>query len=218
MPEFKPEQPLNFPAADEVPESQPEEFKVPVHVDNWDEYFLWLAKTASIKSKDPKCPVGATIASKDHILLSTGFNGLARGVYDEDKTLDDADEKIKVICHAEDNAILNAARIGARLEGTTIYVTKFPCLACCNAIVQAGIKRLYTHDNEFWGDDPLDKEHTRKPQILHQGGIEVIAPYHPAFLPAKPIRGEKRRKRSAPEQKPGPEKMAQPAKPIIKTG
>jgi hypothetical protein len=66
--------------------------------------------------------------------------------------------------------------------------------------------------------DPLDKEHTRKPQILHQGGIEVIAPYHPAFLPAKPIRGEKRRKRSAPEQKPGPEKMGQPAKPIIKTG
>ena len=140
MADSKPEHSLNFAAAEEVLESQPEEFKVPVHVDDWDEYFLWLAKTASIKSKDPKCPVGAAIASKDHILLSTGFNGMARGVYDDDRTLDDAEEKIKVICHAEDNAILNAARIGARLEGATIYVTKFPCLQCCNAIVQAGIR------------------------------------------------------------------------------
>jgi dCMP deaminase len=222
MADSKPEHSLNFAAAEEVLESQPEEFKVPVHVDDWDEYFLWLAKTASIKSKDPKCPVGAAIASKDHILLSTGFNGMARGVYDDDRTLDDAEEKIKVICHAEDNAILNAARIGARLEGATIYVTKFPCLQCCNAIVQAGIKRLYTHDNEFWGDDLADKEHTRKPLILKQGGVEVTAPFHPAFVPAVPIRGEKRRKKAAPkpatEQKPGPEKMVQPAKPITKIG
>ena len=211
MPESKPEHSLNFASAEAVPESQSETFAIPVHVDNWDEYFLYIAKTASIKSKDPKCPVGAVIASRDHILLSTGFNGLARGVYDDDKTLEDADEKLKVICHAEDNAILNAARVGARLEGATIYVTKFPCLACCNAVIQAGIKRIYTHDNEFWGDDPVDKDHTRKKRILHQAGIEVIAPYHPAFLPAAPIRGEKRKK------KPGPVK-SNPANTISKVG
>lgn len=222
MAELKPEHSFNFGSTEAMPENQPETFPVPVHVDNWDEYFLWIAKAVSIKSKDPKCPVGAVIASKDRILLSTGFNGMARGVYDDDRMLDDADEKIKVICHAEDNAILNAARIGARLDGATIYVTKFPCLQCCNAIVQAGIKRLYTHDNEFWGDDPADKEHTRKPIILKQGGVEVVAPFHPAFVPAVPIRGEKRRKKSAPkpeiEKKPGPEKVVQPATPITKVG
>jgi dCMP deaminase len=222
MAESKPEHSLNFAAAEEALERQPEEFRVPVHVDGWDEYFLWLAKSASIKSKDPKCPVGAVIASEDHIVLSTGFNGMARGVFDDDRTLDDAEEKIKVICHAENNAILNAARIGARLEGATIYVTKFPCLQCCNAIVQAGIKRLYTHDDEFWGDDPADKEHTRKPLILKQGRVEVIAPFHKTFAPAVPIRGEKRRKKAVAkavgEQKPGPEKMAPAAKPIAKVG
>lgn len=203
---------LNFSSADAASESQPETFAIPVHVDTWDEYFLYIAKTASVKSKDPKCPVGAVIVSKDHILLSTGFNGLARGVYDEDKTLEDTDEKLKVICHAEDNAILNAARVGARLEGATIYVTKFPCLACCNAIIQAGIKRIYTHDDEFWGADPVDKDHTRKKRILRQAGIEVTAPYHPAFLPVAPIRGEKRKK------KPGPEKMSAAEAPASRTG
>jgi dCMP deaminase len=198
----KPEHTLNFAAPEALRETQDEMFTVPVHVDNWDEYFLYIAKTVSIKSKDPKCPVGAVIVSKDHILLSTGFNGLARGVYDDEKTLENADEKLKVICHAEDNAILNAARIGARLEGAAIYVTKFPCLACCNAIIQAGIKRLYTHDNEFWDDDLVDKDHTRKKKILHQAGIEVIAPYHAAFLPAAPIRGEKRKKKPGPEKAP----------------
>jgi dCMP deaminase len=214
MAELKPEHSLNFSSDEAVPESQPETFTVPVRVDNWDEYFLYIAKTASIKSKDPKCPVGAAIASKDHILLSTGFNGLARGVYDEDKTLEDVDEKLKVICHAENNAIYNAARVGPPLEGATIYVTKFPCLACCNAIIQAGIKRIYTHDDAFWGDDEADKEHTRKQKILHQAGVEVIAPFHPAFVPSVPIRGEKRKKKTGP----GPEKMSPPAKPISKTG
>jgi deoxycytidylate deaminase len=44
-------------------------------VDSWDEYFLNIAKVVSIKSKDPKCPVGAVIVSEDNIILSTGFNG-----------------------------------------------------------------------------------------------------------------------------------------------
>jgi len=149
---------------------------------------LHVAKAISIKSKDPKCPVGAVIVSKDNIILSTGFNGLARGVHDDDQTLLDAAEKLKVICHAENNAITNAARVGGRpLEGSTIYVTKSPCLACCNAIIQAGIKRIYTHDDSFWNDDPADQDHSRKKRVLHEARIEVDAPYHPAFRPTEQI-------------------------------
>lgn len=94
---------------------------MPEHVDTWDEYFLWMAVTASIKSKDPKCCVGAVIVSKDNVVLATGFNGLPRGVHDDKDILDDAKEKLKVICHAEQNAILNAARTGVAVEGATIY-------------------------------------------------------------------------------------------------
>jgi dCMP deaminase len=173
--------------------AQEERFTIPAHVDRWDEYFLNIAKAVSIKSKDPKCPVGAVIASGDNILLTTGFNGLARGVHDDEQTLMDADEKLRVICHAENNAIMNAARMGVALLGASIYVTKFPCLACCNAIIQSGIKKIYTHDDCFWNDDPFDKEHSRKKQILHDARIEVNAPFHPAFKPTEQIMVPKRK-------------------------
>lgn len=187
----------------EVPsENQPEELRIPLHVDKWDEYFLHMACVASIKSKDPKCPVGAVIVSKDNIVLSTGFNGFARGVHDDEDTLQDGDEKLKVICHAEANAISNAARVGARLEAATIYVSKFPCLTCCNAIIQVGIRRIYTHDPEFWKNDPFDEDHSRKERILREAHIEVAAPFHPSFRPKAPIR--------VPKKKPGPAKAARP--------
>jgi deoxycytidylate deaminase len=121
------------------------------------------------------------IASRDKVVLSTGFNGFARGVDDADTLLADVPEKLRMICHAEANAIMNAARIGVALEKATIYVTKFPCLSCCNAIIQAGISRIYTHDHRYWGDDPIDKEHFRKPIVLRQAGIQVDAPFHPDF-------------------------------------
>src|ERR1700742_4258491 len=103
-----------------LPLTEPESARIsiPAHVDNWTDYFLNIAKTVSIKSKDPKCPVGAVIVSEDNLILSTGFNGLARGVHDDEQTLFDADEKLRIICHAEHNAIINAARMGARtLQG-----------------------------------------------------------------------------------------------------
>ena len=159
------------------PQFEQDRFSVPTRVDDWDEYFLNVAKVISIKSKDPNCPVGAVIVSHDHLVLSTGFNGLARGVHDDEQLLSDVVEKLRVICHAEDNAIMNAARAGGRgLEGATIYVTKFPCLACCNAIIQAGIKRIYTHDATFWDDDPSDPDHSRKKRILHEAHVKFDAP------------------------------------------
>lgn len=156
----------------------------PGPIEDWDEYFLELAQTVKRKSKDPRCPVGAVIV-RDRRTLSTGFNGFARGVFDDPALLANVDEKLKLVCHAEVNAIFNAAALGVALEGATIYVTKFPCLACCNAIIQAGVKTIYTHDKKYWGDDPFDKEHTRKKAALKQAGIKVIAPFHPDFMPTE---------------------------------
>ncbi|MFZ3277627.1 MAG: dCMP deaminase family protein [Candidatus Sulfotelmatobacter sp.] len=166
---------------------------MPEHVESWDQYFLYIAMAVSIKSKDFKCPVGAVIASPGNVVLSTGFNGLARGVYDDKRILKSKNEKFKVICHAEQNAILNAARVGIAIEDATIFVTKFPCLACCNHIIQAGIKRIYTHDTWYWNDDPFDKNHSRKRNILHQAQIKVDAPFHPEYFPQEQIDPKKRK-------------------------
>lgn len=175
------------------PGPQTSEISIPEYVNNWDEYFLYMAMAASIKSKDPRCRVGAVIASPSNVVLSTGFNGLARGVHDDKYLLDDPDEKLKVICHAEQNAILNAARVGIAVEGASIFVTKFPCLACCNAIIQAGITRIHTHDKWYWNDDPFDADHTRKKDILRQARVEVDAPFHPDYSPREPIDPKKKK-------------------------
>lgn len=154
------------------------------YIENWDEYFLNVAGAISRKSKDPKCRVGAVIVSEeddDKVIIATGFNGLARGAHDDADILGDAEEKIRQICHAEANAIFNTARTGVSTKGATIFVTKFPCFACCNAIVQAGIKRLYTHDHRYWDDDPADKNHSRKEALLKQARIDVDAPFHPRW-------------------------------------
>jgi dCMP deaminase len=155
-------------------------------VEDWDQYFVGVAEAVKRKSKDPRCQVGAVIVSPDQLLLSAGFNGLARGVFDDEDLLTNVEEKLKWICHAEMNAIFNAARTGVSLTGCTIYVTKFPCFACCNAIAQAGIKRIYTLDDKYWGDDAIDgdrvaKPHSRKPALLKQAGVRVDAPNHPKF-------------------------------------
>jgi dCMP deaminase len=175
------------------PEVQTPDICIPEYVDNWDQYFLYMATAASIKSKDSRCRVGAVIASQNNVVLSTGFNGLARGVHDDESILENPDEKLKVICHAEQNAILNAARIGIALEGASIFVTKFPCLACCNTIIQAGITRIYTHDSWYWNDDPFDQDHSRKRKILRQTHVRVDAPFHPEYVPQRRIDPHKKK-------------------------
>ena len=44
--------------------------------------------------------------------------------------------------HAEMTAICDAARLGRALQGTTIYVTTFPCHNCAKHIVASGIDRV----------------------------------------------------------------------------
>ena len=81
------------------------------------------------------------------------------------------------MCHAETNAIYNAARIGTPIEGATIYVTKFPCVACSSAIVQVGIVRVFSCDTELWKYDPFDDgQGTRSLAVLREAGIVVHTP------------------------------------------
>src|SRR4030095_13851362 len=122
--------------------------------------------------------VGAVIVrEKDHIILSTGYNGPARGVLDLPNRLETREEKLRWVCHAETNAIYNAARIGLSIEGATIYVTKFPCVACSSAIVQVGIVRVFSYDTKPWKHDPFDDGcGTRSFAVLREAGVIVHTP------------------------------------------
>ena len=124
---------------------------------NWDKRFLRLAKHISEWSKDPSTKVGCVVVGPDRELRSTGFNGLPRGIEDNEERLNNREIKYPLICHAEENAILHAARIGISLKDCTAYVTWPPCTRCARSLIQAGVSTIVYPENieipERWMDD-----------------------------------------------------------------
>ncbi|CAI8164136.1 MAG: tRNA-specific adenosine deaminase [Methanobacteriota archaeon] len=110
--------------------------------DKWDIRFLELAKHIAGWSKDPSTKVGCIVVGEDREIRSTGFNGFPRGISDDNDRLTDREKKYPLICHAEENAIMHAARIGVSLKGSTAYVTWPPCSRCARSLIQAGIKEV----------------------------------------------------------------------------
>jgi dCMP deaminase len=108
----------------------------------WDIRFLELAKHISGWSKDPSTKVGCVVVGEDREIRSTGFNGFPRGISDDIDRLTDRSQKYPLICHAEENAIMHAARIGISLKGSTAFVTWPPCSRCARSLIQAGIKEI----------------------------------------------------------------------------
>lgn len=109
-------------------------------MDKWDWRFYNLAKEISGWSKDPNKKVGAVIV-RDRKILSTGYNGLPKGIKDDER-LFDREWKLQAVIHAEVNAILNAARNGTNIYGSTIYCSLHPCHRCATSIIQAGLHRV----------------------------------------------------------------------------
>ncbi len=124
---------------------------------DWDKRFLKLAKHISKWSKDPSTQVGCVVVGPDREIRSTGFNGLPRGIEDNDERLNDREIKYPLICHAEENAIMHAARIGISLKDCTAYVTWPPCTRCARSLIQAGISTIIYPENteipERWMTD-----------------------------------------------------------------
>lgn len=125
--------------------------------DKWDIRFLELAKHISGWSKDPSTKVGCVVVGEDREIRSTGFNGFPRGINDDNDRLTDRSKKYPLICHAEENAIMHAARIGVALKGSTAFVTWPPCSRCARSLIQAGIKEIVYPETdgipERWMED-----------------------------------------------------------------
>lgn len=106
---------------------------------DWDTYFMQLAKTVSLRSKDPNTQLGCVIVGPDKTIRSTGYNSFVRGLNDNVPERYERPEKYWWIEHAERNAIYNAK---CSLEGCTIYLPSLPCIDCTKAIVSVGITEI----------------------------------------------------------------------------
>jgi dCMP deaminase len=102
-----------------------------------------VAEEVAKWSKDPSTKVGAVIFDSSGRILSTGYNGFPRGVYDHEERYLDRETKYKFVVHAELNAILNATQ---PLTGDYLYVTLSPCSECAKAIIQSGIVSVTYRD------------------------------------------------------------------------
>jgi len=65
--------------------------------------------------------------------------------------------------HAEQNAIIQAARHGVNIDGSTLYCTTMPCIICTKMLINAGISRIVFEDGYF---DQLAQE------MVAESGIE----------------------------------------------
>lgn len=138
----------------------------------WDEYFIEIANTVSIKSKDPSTKVGAII-TKDNIILSTGFNGFPRGCRDDIPKRFERPLKYTWTIHAEENAIFNACHSGTKLEGATLYVTPLAsCAPCALSIAQSGIRRVVYKQHEV--NTRFADSIRQAIEILEESGIDLV--------------------------------------------
>lgn len=105
---------------------------------------LWLKKADKIAtySKDQSTKVGALFTDKNNFSpITWGYNGMSRGLPDNDIEKNKRPEKYKWIEHAERNAIYNLAQ--AELTNSMIICTLFPNMEAARAIVNVGIKTVF---------------------------------------------------------------------------
>ncbi|MBQ3080384.1 MAG: cytidine/deoxycytidylate deaminase family protein [Clostridia bacterium] len=149
-------------------------------MDKWDKRFMQLAHViagwASCYKKDRK--IGCVIV-KNKRIMTTGYNGAPAGVKTCVERGECLREKLGIdsgtkheICyatHAEQNAIIQAAKLGVSIDGATLYCTHQPCVICAKMIVNAGISRV-VYEEGYPDEFSI--------QMLTEGGVmlEKVAP------------------------------------------
>lgn len=145
-------------------------------MDKWDKRFMDLTHTIA---KWSSCfrenrSIGAIIV-KNKRILTTGYNGAPAGLKSCKEKGECLRDKLNIpsgkqheLCyaiHAEQNAIIQAAKLGVSIEDATLYCTHQPCVICSKMIVNAGISRV-VYQNPY--PDDFSQE------IFSEAGVELI--------------------------------------------
>jgi dCMP deaminase len=109
---------------------------------SWDAYFMEIARTVATRATCPRASVGAVL-TRDHRILTTGYNGAPRGVAHCDEAgCIMVHDHCQRATHAEANAIVQGALHGVGLAGATAYCTHEPCVNCTKLLISAGVERI----------------------------------------------------------------------------
>ena len=141
----------------------------------WDERFLKMAEEVAAWSScfQENRQVGAVIA-KNKRILTTGYNGASAGILSCKARGECLRRKLNIpsgtrheMCyatHAEQNAIIQAAKMGVSIDGATLYCTHQPCVICSKMIINSGIVRI-VYRNGYPDDFSME--------LLREAGVEI---------------------------------------------
>ncbi len=120
-------------------------------MDKWDKRFMELTEKVGTWASCLRRKVGAVIV-RDNRVMATGYNGAPAGIQNCVERGECLRQKYNIesgtraeLCyaaHAEQNALIQAARYGISIDGSTLYCTHQPCVICAKMIINAGIKRV----------------------------------------------------------------------------
>jgi dCMP deaminase len=142
---------------------------------NWDRYFLDLCEAVSKRSTCDRGKTGCVIV-KDRRIMTTGYVGSPTGLphcdevgHDMRKVFDDSGN-VSQHCvrtlHAEQNAIIQAAKFGISLDGATLFCKMTPCRRCAMMIINSGIKRVVCEKHYHADKDTIE--------LFKLAGIELV--------------------------------------------
>jgi len=128
-------------------------------VKNWDGYFMNIARmVAESNTSCIRRQFGAVLVRNDKSIISTGYNGAPSGVKscgergfcyrDVNKIESGTRHEACYAVHAEQNALIFAAKHGTPTKGAVCYVTAKPCSVCLRLLVQAGIAEII-YDKDY---------------------------------------------------------------------
>lgn len=139
----------------------------------WDTYFMDIVELVKRRSTCLRRQVGALIVH-DRRILTTGYNGAPAGckhcgevgcLREQQNVPSGQRHELCRASHAEQNAIVQAAKNGVSIDKGTIYVTAQPCVICSKLIINSGIERVV-----YKGDYPDELSMV----LLAEAGIEVV--------------------------------------------
>ena len=139
----------------------------------WDQYFMEITSIVARRSTCLRRQVGALLV-KDRNILASGYNGAPAGIVHcldggclRDRLSVQPGQRHELFrgLHAEQNAIIQAAKHGTNINGSTLYCTTLPCGICPKMLINAGILRIVYGEGY---PDPLAGE------MMTEAGIEVV--------------------------------------------
>lgn len=140
---------------------------------SWEEYFMEIAALVARRSTCLRRQVGAVMVKGKNI-LATGYNGTPSGITHCEQAgclrqqLNVPSGERHELCrglHAEQNAIIQAAKHGINIADATLYCTNSPCIICSKMLINAGVQRIIYREGY---PDLLSME------MLAESGVEVL--------------------------------------------